>query len=235
MVINNNEARVNVTWKGQNGDLSRTPSRVTPNDGDDPPVGDGGRARRGHPRHSRQTPRRTSRGSRDRSLLLRIERCAPVQPDPGAAEGAVRRVKAVIVVGVGALGSHVVQLLRNADATIRVIDFDKVEQKNVASQFHGKPGASGKAGVHRAQAGDDVSVCHCGSGHDPAPSRPGQPYRLSWAKQGGSGDRGLPGQRRVPPHRPGLRPHVRRFLACTAALRRPMAASGNGSSGTRPS
>jgi molybdopterin/thiamine biosynthesis adenylyltransferase len=49
-------------------------------------------------------------------------------------------VKAVIVVGVGALGSHVVQLLRNERATLRVIDFDKVEQKNVASQFHGKPG-----------------------------------------------------------------------------------------------
>jgi molybdopterin/thiamine biosynthesis adenylyltransferase len=55
-------------------------------------------------------------------------------------------VKSLVVVGVGALGSHVVQLLRNADATIRVNDFDKVEQKNVASQFHGKPGV-GKAKV----------------------------------------------------------------------------------------
>jgi molybdopterin/thiamine biosynthesis adenylyltransferase len=32
------------------------------------------------------------------------------------------------------------------DATIRVIDFDKVEQRNVASQFHGKPGV-GKSKV----------------------------------------------------------------------------------------
>lgn len=48
--------------------------------------------------------------------------------------------KTVIVVGVGALGSHVVQLLRNEDVTIKVIDFDRVETKNVASQFHSRPG-----------------------------------------------------------------------------------------------
>jgi molybdopterin-synthase adenylyltransferase len=47
-------------------------------------------------------------------------------------------MKTILVVGVGALGSHVVQLLRNVDATIRVVDFDRVEQKNVASQFHAK-------------------------------------------------------------------------------------------------
>lgn len=52
----------------------------------------------------------------------------------------------VVVVGVGALGSHVVQLLRNAGASIRVVDFDRVEQRNVASQFHGKP-SIGKAKV----------------------------------------------------------------------------------------
>lgn len=44
----------------------------------------------------------------------------------------------VVVVGVGALGSHVVQFIRNVDANIRVIDFDRVESKNVASQFHVK-------------------------------------------------------------------------------------------------
>jgi molybdopterin/thiamine biosynthesis adenylyltransferase len=55
-------------------------------------------------------------------------------------------VKSVVVVGVGALGSHAVQLLRNVDAQLRVVDFDKVEQKNVVSQFHGKPGV-GKAKV----------------------------------------------------------------------------------------
>jgi molybdopterin/thiamine biosynthesis adenylyltransferase len=55
-------------------------------------------------------------------------------------------MKTIAVVGVGALGSHVVQLLRNVDATIRVIDFDRVEQKNVASQFHAKQSV-GKAKV----------------------------------------------------------------------------------------
>jgi molybdopterin/thiamine biosynthesis adenylyltransferase len=59
-------------------------------------------------------------------------------------------MKTVVVVGVGALGSHVVQALRNVDATIRVIDFDRVEQKNVASQFHGKPNV-GKAKVASLQ------------------------------------------------------------------------------------
>jgi len=44
----------------------------------------------------------------------------------------------VIIVGVGALGSHVAQLLRN-EANLFVIDFDRVEAKNVLSQFHGKP------------------------------------------------------------------------------------------------
>lgn len=44
------------------------------------------------------------------------------------------------IIGVGALGSHLVQFIRNEKADIRIIDFDRVEQKNVASQFHGKPG-----------------------------------------------------------------------------------------------
>ena len=54
--------------------------------------------------------------------------------------------KIVTVVGVGALGSHLVQFLRNEAVAIRVIDFDRVEQKNVQSQFHGKP-AIGKKKV----------------------------------------------------------------------------------------
>lgn len=45
----------------------------------------------------------------------------------------------IIIVGVGALGSHVVQLIRNLEADITVVDFDRVEQKNASSQFHGKP------------------------------------------------------------------------------------------------
>lgn len=42
----------------------------------------------------------------------------------------------VVIVGAGALGSHVVQFLRNVDAELTVVDFDRVEQKNVRSQFH---------------------------------------------------------------------------------------------------
>lgn len=44
----------------------------------------------------------------------------------------------ITIVGVGALGSHVVQFLRNVNAEISIIDFDRVEMKNVASQFHAK-------------------------------------------------------------------------------------------------
>jgi len=47
-------------------------------------------------------------------------------------------VKRVVIVGVGALGSHVVQFLRSCEIKLKVIDFDRVEQKNVLSQFHGK-------------------------------------------------------------------------------------------------
>lgn len=43
----------------------------------------------------------------------------------------------ITIVGIGALGSHAALFLRNARATLRVIDFDRVEQKNVAAQFHG--------------------------------------------------------------------------------------------------
>ena len=46
-------------------------------------------------------------------------------------------MKAVTIVGAGALGSHLAQFLRNA-AKLRVVDFDRVEQKNVLSQFHSR-------------------------------------------------------------------------------------------------
>ncbi len=52
----------------------------------------------------------------------------------------------VVVLGVGALGSHTVQLLRSCDVTLRLVDFDRVERKNVASQFHGRSGV-GKSKV----------------------------------------------------------------------------------------
>jgi adenylyltransferase/sulfurtransferase len=55
--------------------------------------------------------------------------------------------KKITVVGVGALGSHFVQFLRSEDVEFKVIDFDRVEQKNTLSQFHGKPGV-GKLKVH---------------------------------------------------------------------------------------
>ncbi len=48
------------------------------------------------------------------------------------------KTKRVAVVGVGALGSHLVMLLRNMPVTLKVIDDDKVETKNVKSQFHTK-------------------------------------------------------------------------------------------------
>lgn len=56
-------------------------------------------------------------------------------------------MKHVVVVGVGALGSHVVPLLRNA-AQLKVVDFDRVEQKNTLSQFH----ARNSVGKNKTQA-----------------------------------------------------------------------------------
>lgn len=45
--------------------------------------------------------------------------------------------KTVTIVGAGALGSHAALLLRSEQVHLRVIDFDRVERKNVLSQFHG--------------------------------------------------------------------------------------------------
>lgn len=58
--------------------------------------------------------------------------------------------KKITVVGVGALGSHLVLLLRNMDVSIKIVDFDRVEQRNVASQFHSKP-SIGKSKVQSLQ------------------------------------------------------------------------------------
>jgi molybdopterin/thiamine biosynthesis adenylyltransferase len=46
-------------------------------------------------------------------------------------------LKNVTIVGAGALGSHLAQFLRS-EAQLKVIDFDRVEAKNVLAQFHGK-------------------------------------------------------------------------------------------------
>jgi molybdopterin-synthase adenylyltransferase len=57
-------------------------------------------------------------------------------------------VRKVVIVGVGALGSHVLQFSRGLEVEFSLIDFDRIEQKNTASQFHGKPGV----GKNKVQA-----------------------------------------------------------------------------------
>lgn len=59
-------------------------------------------------------------------------------------------MKTIVVVGAGALGSHAVQFLRSSGTALRVVDFDRVESRNVASQFHGKPSV-GKSKVASLQ------------------------------------------------------------------------------------
>lgn len=57
-------------------------------------------------------------------------------------------MRVVVVIGVGALGSHAVQFLRSVpDTYMKVIDFDRVESKNTQSQFLGRTGV-GKQKVH---------------------------------------------------------------------------------------
>ncbi len=55
----------------------------------------------------------------------------------------------ITIVGVGALGSHLVQFLRNMPHNIKVIDYDRVEMKNVQAQFFGQAniGAKKTAGL----------------------------------------------------------------------------------------
>jgi molybdopterin/thiamine biosynthesis adenylyltransferase len=49
-------------------------------------------------------------------------------------------MKTVTIVGMGALGSHLILFGRNLGVNFRVVDFDRVESKNVQSQFHTKMG-----------------------------------------------------------------------------------------------
>lgn len=44
----------------------------------------------------------------------------------------------IVIIGVGALGSHLAQSVRNVKVPIRLIDFDRVEIRNTTSQWHGK-------------------------------------------------------------------------------------------------
>jgi molybdopterin/thiamine biosynthesis adenylyltransferase len=60
-------------------------------------------------------------------------------------------MKTVTIVGAGALGSHLVLLAREWEAELRVIDFDRVEAKNIRSQFHTRLG-SGKNKARAIQA-----------------------------------------------------------------------------------
>jgi molybdopterin/thiamine biosynthesis adenylyltransferase len=46
----------------------------------------------------------------------------------------------IVIVGVGALGSHLALFLRNVDAELVLVDFDRVEAKNLQSQLHTKMG-----------------------------------------------------------------------------------------------
>ena len=48
--------------------------------------------------------------------------------------------KTVVIVGAGALGSHLALFARNWENPLRIVDFDKVEQKNTQAQFHSRMG-----------------------------------------------------------------------------------------------
>lgn len=59
-------------------------------------------------------------------------------------------MKKIVIIGVGALGSHLVLLIRNLSASITVVDFDRIESKNTMSQFHTKQSV-GKNKAHALQ------------------------------------------------------------------------------------
>lgn len=73
----------------------------------------------------------------------------------------------ITVVGVGALGSHLIQFLRNENVLISAIDFDRVEQKNIAAQFFSK----GQIGKLKSQAIRDMSVFLWGNKTIPCTSK----------------------------------------------------------------
>jgi molybdopterin/thiamine biosynthesis adenylyltransferase len=54
----------------------------------------------------------------------------------------------VVICGVGALGSTAVQYCRNLEAELRLVDFDRVESKNLAAQWFVKQ----SLGKHKAEA-----------------------------------------------------------------------------------
>jgi molybdopterin/thiamine biosynthesis adenylyltransferase len=54
----------------------------------------------------------------------------------------------IVICGVGALGSTAVSLCRNLDAELRLVDFDRVESKNLAAQWFVKQ----SVGKNKAEA-----------------------------------------------------------------------------------
>jgi molybdopterin/thiamine biosynthesis adenylyltransferase len=46
--------------------------------------------------------------------------------------------RTVVIVGAGALGSHLLLFARNWDAELKAVDFDIIENKNTLAQFHTK-------------------------------------------------------------------------------------------------
>lgn len=58
----------------------------------------------------------------------------------------------ILIAGIGALGSNALALLRNVDAELRLVDFDRVESKNLAAQWFVKPSlGKNKADAARLQ------------------------------------------------------------------------------------
>ena len=56
--------------------------------------------------------------------------------------------KKIVICGVGALGSTCVQFVRNVDAELRLVDFDRVESKNLSAQWFVKQ----SVGKNKAEA-----------------------------------------------------------------------------------
>lgn len=71
--------------------------------------------------------------------------------------------KEATVVGCGALGSHFVQFMRTTDVRMKLIDHDKVEQKNTLSQFHGRP----SVGKNKTQSLQSMVTFLFGPGANP--------------------------------------------------------------------
>lgn len=142
-MIGAHEARVNITWKGNNADLP-DPVPFDATEGDVKQwVTEAVRAGiPGIPADPAADFRdfvvdRFSANDATPYNRLMIRPKTPFGTEPPFLDRAGEAMKKVVIVGVGALGSHVTQFLRN-EAELKVIDFDRIEQKNVLAQFHSK-------------------------------------------------------------------------------------------------